>query len=110
VPPPSPERSGTPRLDNAPFLEQVLIQAGFHQVQSERLTLIFEFATALAYTRYIQDVSLPVKALLAGQSTEQQEQVWQAVHDAVQQQYGTPTGSVRLPAEAICAIGVKEMP
>jgi ubiquinone/menaquinone biosynthesis C-methylase UbiE len=102
-----PDAIAAPRLDNAPALEHALIEAGFRSVHSEALALTFEFATALDYVQYTRDVAPHIVTMLADVPDEQQELIWCAVEGAVQEQYGNSDGRIRLPAEAICVVGVK---
>jgi ubiquinone/menaquinone biosynthesis C-methylase UbiE len=98
---------GTPgpfSLSDSDALEQAFAQAGFSEVQSEPLELILELASASDYTRFIQAISPSINALLASQSAEQQERIWQAIRETVQERYGSADGTLRMPAESICIV------
>ncbi len=103
---PSPP-AGTPgpfSLSDSGALEQAFVQAGFSEVHSEPLELTLELASASNYTRFIQAISPSINALLASQSGEQQERIWQAVRDTAQERYGSADGTVRIPAETSCIV------
>jgi ubiquinone/menaquinone biosynthesis C-methylase UbiE len=103
---PSPP-AGTPgpfSLSDSGALEQAFAQAGFSEVQSEPLELTLELASASDYTRFIQAISPSINALLASQSAEQQERIWQAIRETVQERYGSADGTLRMPAESICIV------
>ena len=44
--------------------------------------------------------------MLARQSAEEQERIWQAVQDTAQKRYGSANGGVRIPAESTCVLAV----
>ena len=68
------------------------------------VSVTFEWDSPGDYTRFIQAIGAPVRALMASESAERQTSIWQAVTEAVQP-YVTGDGVVRLPAEAICIVG-----
>ncbi len=85
-------------------LEDLFWKAGFGEVQSEPLTVSFEFASTDEYIRYVQDVALPIWGLLANESQARKEGVWRAVADAHRPFEGAD-GVVRLSAESLVARG-----
>jgi ubiquinone/menaquinone biosynthesis C-methylase UbiE len=104
VPSPPAGTTGPFSLSDSGALEQAFAQAGFSGVQSEPLELTLELASASDYTRFIQAISPSINALLASQSAEQQERIWQAIQEAVQERYGSADGTLRMPAETICIV------
>lgn len=102
VPSPPPGMPGPFSLSDIEVLEQALAQVGFSEVRSEPLELRLEFASASDYARFIQAVSPSINALLASQRAEQQERIWQAIQETVQERYGSADGKVRMPTETIC--------
>jgi enediyne biosynthesis protein CalE5 len=103
---PSPP-AGTPgpfSLSDSGALEQAFAQAGWSSVHTEPLGLTLELASASDYTRFIQAVSPSINALLASQRAEQQERIWQAIRETVQERYGSADGTLRMPAETICIV------
>jgi hypothetical protein len=95
-------------LSGPGVLEQVFIQAGFVDVRSERLTSVTEFSSVEAYTNMLKDVAAPVVALLAGQPAKRQAEVFQAISDAARA-YAAADASVRMPNEAICVVGRRQV-
>ena len=106
VPSPPPGTPGAFSLADSKALEQAFMQAGWSSVSSSPLELIIELDSALAYTQFIRAISPSFTTLLARQSPEKQDRIWQAVQDAVQQRYGSANGSVRIPAETTCVLAV----
>ena len=104
VPPPQPGILGPFSLSDPNALEKTFTNAGFTDVQSNRLNVTFEWGSPGDYTRFIQAIGAPVRALMASESAERQTSIWQAVTEAVRP-YVTGDGVVRLPAEAICIVG-----
>ncbi|HXV81711.1 MAG TPA: methyltransferase domain-containing protein [Candidatus Binatia bacterium] len=102
--PPQPGIPGPFSLSDPNALEKALTNAGFTHVQSNRLTVTFEWSSPEDYTRFIQDIGAPIRALMASESAERQASIWQAVTEAVRP-YVAQDGVVRLPAEAICIVG-----
>ncbi len=104
LPPPP---AGVPNpfnLADAAVFEQRLYQAGFEDVNSERLTLTWEFASAGEFVQMTRALAAPITALLENHSPERQADVWNAIAEAVQQ-YAAGNGRITIPSEAICVIG-----
>ncbi|SRR5260370_622033 len=74
------------------------------EVRSESLELMLELDSAADYVQFMQAISPSLNALLASQSTEQQERMWQAVGETVHQRYSRADGTVGLPGETICLV------
>lgn len=90
-------------LSDLSALEKALTNAGFTDVESDRLTVTFEWNSPGDYTRFMQAIGAPIRALMANESADRQANAWQAVTEAVQP-YVVENGVVRLPAEAICIV------
>jgi len=103
LPPPPP---GTPSVFGLAEgkLEAALTQAGFTDVRTEMVPLVFAYQSAEAFTQYVRDVNAPLLAMLANQPAERQAEYWQRLAGAVQQ-YAAVDGSIRLPNTAICGVG-----
>jgi hypothetical protein len=54
--------------------------------------------------QFMRAISPSLNALLASQSTEQQERIWQSVEETVRKRYGRADGTVALPGETICLV------
>ena len=103
--PPSP---GTPSIfglaNNA--LELALTGAGFSDVQTENVTVTFEFASMDTFIQYYKDTAAPVVALLKDKTAAQQEEFWKELAEAAGQ-YSSAIG-LRIPNTAVCAVGMKQ--
>ncbi|HEY6408022.1 MAG TPA: methyltransferase domain-containing protein [Ktedonobacteraceae bacterium] len=104
LPPPAPGTPGPFSLADSSALTHTFVQAGFSDVQSEPMTILWEFATAEDYTRFHQAIAAPVKAMIAHLSPEHQSQIWQEITEAARH-YETSDGSVQVPGELICVVG-----
>jgi enediyne biosynthesis protein CalE5 len=98
---------GTPgpfALADAEALERSFSQAGFKDVRVEAFPITFGFDSAESYTRFQQQITAPIQAMLANQTEESKKQVWDSVTDAVSQ-YADSQGRVNLDNEVICIVG-----
>lgn len=97
-----------PMLEAPPFnlhdpsrLQGLLSQAGFQDIGTETVTATFTFRSAEDYTSFQRAVTASLHALMAGQPDGREEQIWQAVTEAVRP-YADSSGVVRLDNEVIC--------
>jgi len=102
VPAPPPGTPGLFSLSDAGRLEQAFTRAGFSEVRSESLQLMLELGSAADYVQFMRAISPSLNALLASQSTDQQERIWQGVEETVHERYRRADGTVGLPGETIC--------
>ena len=107
VPSPPPGTPGIFSLADSKALERAFIQAGWSSVSISPLELTLELDSARDYTGFMRAISPPINALLASQSAEQQERIWQAVQDTAQKRYGSANGGVRIPAETTCILAIR---
>jgi len=99
--------TGTPgpfALANSEALKQSFIQAGFQDVRVQIIYITIGFDSAESYTKFQQQITAPIQAMLASQTDEKKNQVWEAVTDAVGQ-YADSHGRVNLDNEVICMVG-----
>jgi ubiquinone/menaquinone biosynthesis C-methylase UbiE len=104
LPPPPPGTLGIFALADTNLLEQRFTEAGFVDPHIERVTVSVEWQSAESYTRFLQDVSRDLVALVADQSIERQTEVWQAVCEAARK-HTTADGTLRMDNESICIEG-----
>ncbi|WP_420645593.1 class I SAM-dependent methyltransferase [Candidatus Leptofilum sp.] len=105
--PPPPAGIPTPfNLADIATFEQRLAQAGFKEIQSECLTLTWEFASAEEFVQMTRDLAAPVTALLANHPVERQVAVWDAIGEAVEQ-YRAANGRIVVPSEVICVVAIR---
>ena len=62
-----------------------------------------EFASAWDYVRFLQATS-PLHAVLAKHGLAQQERIWQAIRETVQERYGRADGTILIPNETTCLL------
>ena len=100
-------------LDTPPFhlsdplaLQNALIKAGFQDVKTENMIVTLRFDSLDSFTNYHKSTSPPIHALLAGQTAEKQNEIWQAVTEAAKP-YTNSKGEVILDNEVICCVGAR---
>lgn len=104
---PPPPLAGTPSpfgMANVTTVEELLTNAGFSDVQSERQSLAFRFPAFDTYKEFLSDVSPMIQGMFSRQSAEKQEEAWQAVADALGA-YRQADDSYEIPASTICVAG-----
>jgi len=89
-------------------LKNSLEKAGFADIKSESITVVFEFDSADEYTEFNQDIVAPVRIMLANETEERKMEVWNAVTNQAEQRFvDKNTGRIILENEAICIVGNK---
>ncbi|MGA7690971.1 MAG: hypothetical protein WCA61_01550 [Nitrososphaeraceae archaeon] len=83
-----------------------MVNAGFKDVNTERLNAVFEFNSAEDYTLFQQAIAAPVIAMLANETKSIQDEIWNKVTDPAKK-YSDESGNVRLNNETICLVGRK---
>jgi enediyne biosynthesis protein CalE5 len=81
-------------------------EAGFHDVETGTVQVIFETETAAQFTEFIRDVAPPFSVLLRDQTSEARERIWAKVTEAYAR-FANPTSRVRTTNEAIWVAGTK---
>lgn len=95
-------------LADVDALKKSLLKAGFIDIQSESITVTFEFDSAEHYTTFNQDIVAPIRVMLANETEERKQEIWGAVTDKARRQYADPdSGRVKFDNEAICIVGRK---
>jgi ubiquinone/menaquinone biosynthesis C-methylase UbiE len=102
-----------PTADTPPFhlsdplaLQNALIKAGFQDVKTENMIVTLRFDSTASFTNYHKAVSVPIHALLAGQTAEKQNEIWKAVTEATKS-YTNSKDEVVLDNEAMCYVGTR---
>jgi ubiquinone/menaquinone biosynthesis C-methylase UbiE len=101
LPPRQPDALDPFRLADVSILTRALERAGFTEVQSEEVEVVFEFSSIEQFTQFRYDVSAPLRAALARCTPEVREQIHRATAEAAAA-YRRADGSIRLPNESIC--------
>lgn len=87
-------------------LKKSLEKAGFVEIKSETIRVVFEFSSAEEYAEFNQDIAAPVRIMLANETEERKQEIWDAVTDQAKQRFvDKDTGRIKLANEAICIVG-----
>jgi ubiquinone/menaquinone biosynthesis C-methylase UbiE len=112
-PPPPPGTPGPFSLADEKLLYRYFENAGFRNIQIEKVKVTLTFDTAEEYTKFTQDIAAPVNAILKDQSKERTEQIWNIItkeiskYTTAKNDNGDKEGQVRVGNEAICIVGTK---
>lgn len=106
LPPPPPGTPGPFSLAADGALEAVLASAGFRDVQTEILSVAFEFASPREYARFLGDLSATIRKALAEKPAAVQERVWREVEREASR-HGLPDGRLRLVNEVRVVSGAR---
>ncbi len=101
--------SGTPgpfKLADQSIITDALSKCGFKNIVVERINVIFTFSSPEEYTQFNQAIAAPINAMLADQSQERKEEIWNAVTESASN-YVDATGNVKLDNESICICAKK---
>jgi ubiquinone/menaquinone biosynthesis C-methylase UbiE len=108
--PPPPGSPGPFALANINILQDVLSNEGFTSIHSERLNVIYEFATVEDYINYVKATAPLITNILSKESVERQEEVWNIVREQVRNNYAVGHSAnqpVRMDNECICVVAKK---
>jgi SAM-dependent methyltransferase len=105
LPPPSSDMPPF-HLSDPLVLQNALIKAGFQDVRTENMTVSLRLDSLDSFVNYHKAVSAPIHVLLAGQTIEKQNEIWQAVKEAAKP-YANSKDEVVLDNEAICCSGFR---
>jgi enediyne biosynthesis protein CalE5 len=105
LPSPPPGRPGAFALSDPERLAELVAQAGFRDVQTGTVSVMFETDSPEQYTAFIHDVAPQLTTLLTGQPSAVQERVWNKVTDAYRS-FERADGRVRTENQAIWVTGV----
>jgi len=95
-------------LADVDAFKRSLLKAGFTDVQSETITVTFEFNSAKDYTKFNQDIVAHIRTLLANETEKRKEEIWNAITDKVKLQFADhQSGHLKLANEAICVVALK---
>jgi len=85
-------------------LKIFLLQAEFKDIKSENIRVTFEFDSAEDYVRFTQDIAAPVNMMLANETSEKKDEIWNLVADKVKSEYTKDNGHVILDNETLCVV------
>ncbi|HEX6115939.1 MAG TPA: class I SAM-dependent methyltransferase [Solirubrobacterales bacterium] len=104
VEPPPP---GTPGPLSRPTPEAIgglLEGGGFADVETEQLEVEMEWESPEQFTTFVREIAPPIRAMMAGQPQERQDEAWNAITEAVREHAGGD-GQVRMPGLVLLAAG-----
>jgi enediyne biosynthesis protein CalE5 len=106
LPPPPPGRPGAFALSDPARLAALVIGAGFRDVDTGTVSVIFETDSPERYADFIRDVAPQLTTMLAGHPTDVRERVWGKITDAYRP-FQDADGGVRTENQAIWVRGIK---
>jgi ubiquinone/menaquinone biosynthesis C-methylase UbiE len=104
IPAPPPGAPGPFALANDEALKQSFIQAGFEDIRVDKLQITFDFESPQSYTRFHQQITAPIHAMLANHAEELKKRAWDSITEAVWR-YADSHGRVSLDNEVIFMVG-----
>jgi enediyne biosynthesis protein CalE5 len=106
LPPPPPGLPGVFALADQRRLEMLVREAGFQDVETGTVSVIFETETPAQFTEFIRDVAPPFSVLLKDQTSDARERIWGKVTEAYGR-FADASGRVRTTNEAVWVAGTK---
>jgi enediyne biosynthesis protein CalE5 len=106
LPAPAPGELGPLRLADITILERALVNAGFRDLKTERVTVTFEFASPDEFVEFRVQVSHAFRTMLTSKPADLQDQIRAVIRDAVRR-YAGPDGRVRMANLSVCVAGRK---
>ena len=104
--PPPPGQPGIFALADQQRLGTLVREAGFEDVETGTVSVIFETDTPVQFTEFIRDVAPPFTVLLKDQTPDARERIWRKVTEAYGR-FADASGRVRTTNEAIWVAGTK---
>ena len=94
-------------LADVDSLKKSFDKAGFADIRTEKIPVIFEFDTAEDYTKFNQDIVAPIRTILSKETENKKQQVWNDVTEQAKLKFSEPSsGRVKFVNEAICIVGL----
>ncbi len=106
LPPPPPGRPGIFALSDAHTLAALVAGAGFHDVETGTIKIVFATDTAEQFTSFIQEVAPTITDLVAGQPPDLRKRVWDKV-TVGWRRFQDAEGRVQTENQAIWVTGTK---
>lgn len=96
-------------LADVDSLKKSFARAGFVDIQSERIPVIFEFDSAEDYVKFNQDIVAPLHTILSKETEIKKQQVWDDITEQTKLKYSDrDSGRVKFVNEAICIVGLNK--
>lgn len=106
LPPPPTDGPGIFALADADRLARLVAEAGFHDVETGPLPVVYETERPEDFTRLVRDISAPITALVEGQPPEVADRIWRRVTEAWEP-FSTPGGTTRIECGAVWVAGTR---
>jgi ubiquinone/menaquinone biosynthesis C-methylase UbiE len=104
APAPPPGTPGPFALADMEALKRSFSQAGFKDIKTDIFQITFDFDSPESYTRFHQQITAPIHAMLASHTEEVKKRAWNSITEAVWK-YADSHGRVNLDNEVICIVG-----
>ena len=101
---PPPGTPGPFALADIEALKHSFAQAGFKDVRADTLNITFSFDSPDSFTKFHRQIAAPIQAMMANQTEERKNQVWNSVTEAVWS-YADSHGRINLDNEVIVIAG-----
>ena len=101
--------AGEPRLfglGQGVVLEDEFAFAGFEEVRTERVRVVFQWASPEEFTRFHQVAPIPIQTVLDSEHDERQAQIWDGLTRTARTS-ADRDGCVRLSAEVVLVAGTR---
>jgi SAM-dependent methyltransferase len=106
LPSPPPGQPGIFALSDLNLLAALVEEAGFQDVKTGTIDIVFTTDSPRLYTEFIRDVAPAMNALMDGQPTEVQARVWSKVTEGWKQ-FQDAGGRIRTENQAIWVVGTR---
>ena len=106
LPPPPPGRPGAFALSDPVRLAGLVTDAGFAEVETGTVPVIFETESPEAFADFIRDVAPQLTTMLASHPADVQERIWGKITDAYRA-FQESDGRVRTENKAIWVSGIR---
>jgi SAM-dependent methyltransferase len=104
VPPPPPGTPGPLSRPTAETLGGLLGAGGFSDVDVEETEVEFEWESPEDFTRFVQEIAPPIRAIIDPHPTDARDETWRAITEAIRER-AADDGAVRLQNLALMAVG-----
>lgn len=102
-------------LANITIVKDALVAAGFIDIHTEYLNVVFEFASAEDYTIFAKEIIAPLQDMLAKETERRREEIWKALAEKIERKYVPLNNnnnlnhnrSIKIDNETICIVGRK---
>ena len=96
-------------LADVDSLKKSFDKAGFVDIRTERIPVIFEFDSGEDYAKFNQDIVAPLRTILSNETEIKKQQVWNDITEQAKLKYSDPdSGRVKFVNEAICIVGLNK--